>query len=220
MVKKIGSHNPLTDVACLGSVKGWSLDNPPDRFLVARMGAAGFTPIEKEIAAFLKKGRAEVSSGGVSGPTGRQGFYTVLDLTGKEHRVSSKSGGVERMAVVNGLARELDPARFKEFIFDLVFEPVAFKANCVEYRDKPMAPNEPNCSLTLIPYLSNREVWKNNERLRAAYLGKWSRTNWTIISLRDFRRPGAVAWGRTATFDGRLALVDALETYEMFCRAL
>ena len=106
MVKKIGSHNLLTDMASLGSVEGWSLDNPPDRFLVARMGAAGYTPIEKEIAAFLKKGRAEVSGGGgASGSTGREGFYTVLDLTGKEHRVSSKSGGVERMAVVNGLAR-------------------------------------------------------------------------------------------------------------------
>ena len=128
------------------------MDNPPDRFLVASMGAGCFTPVEKEIATFLRKGRAEVSdSGGSSGPTGRQGFYTVLDLTGKEHRVSSKSGGVKPMAMVNCLARELDPARLKEFIFDLVFEPVAFKAKCLEYRDKPMATTDPNCSLTLIP---------------------------------------------------------------------
>jgi hypothetical protein len=217
MARKIGSHNLPADTASLGSVEGWSLNYPPDRFLVARMGEPDYTPVEKEIAAFLRKGS---SGGGTSALTSRQGFYTVLDLTGKEHRVSSKASGVERMAIVNGLARELDPARFKEFLVDLVFEPVAFKAKCLEYRDKTMAPTDPNSSLALIPYVTNREVWKHNDRFRAAFLGQWSRTNWTTISVRDFRRPGTAVWGRQSTFDGRLALIDALDGYEMFCRAL
>ena len=50
MVKQVGSHSLLADMASLGSVEGWSLDNPPDRFLVASIGAGGFIPIEKEIA--------------------------------------------------------------------------------------------------------------------------------------------------------------------------
>ena len=218
LAKRIGSHALPADAANFGSVEGWSLDHPPDRFLVARMGDPDFTPVEKEIAGFLKK----ESSGSVTanGPTSRQGFYTVLDLAGKEHRVSSKASGVERMAIVNGPARELDPARFKEFLFDLVFEPVAFKAKCMEYRDKTMALTDPNSSLALIPYITNRDVWKHNDRFRAAFLGNWSRTDWTTISILDFRRPGAAAWSQKATFDGRLALIDALEGYEMFCRAL
>ena len=221
MAKKIGSHTLLSDKANLGPVVGWALDHPPHRFLVPRLGAGTASPVEKEILAFQKKAREEsLGCGVVGGSAGRKGFYSVLDLTGGEHRVSAKAVGVERMALLNGLAREMEPERFKEFLFDLVFEANAFEAKCLEYRDKVMSPTDPNRSLALIPYVTNREVWTNNDRFRAALLGLWSRSSWRTISLLHFRRPGAPAWGREATFEGRLALVDALEAYEMFCRAL
>ena len=38
LVTKIGSQILLADMASIGSVEGWSLDNPPDRFLEASTG--------------------------------------------------------------------------------------------------------------------------------------------------------------------------------------
>jgi hypothetical protein len=76
---------------------------------VARLGVSGFTPVEKDTTAFLKKGWEGLSgNGSAGGINGKQGFYNVLDLTGKEYRVSSTAGGVERMGLLNGLVRELE----------------------------------------------------------------------------------------------------------------
>ena len=43
LAKKIGSHALPADAANFGSVEGWSLDHPPDRFLVACTGDPDFT---------------------------------------------------------------------------------------------------------------------------------------------------------------------------------
>ena len=220
--RKIGSHAGSQDDTFWGFVEGLSLETPPDRFLVPIVGAPGvLTPVEKEIAEFLKKSRTEEHGHAPSGDSsGRKGFYHVHDLTGGLHRVSAKAVGMERMVALNGLARELDPARFKEFLFDLVFDAKAFQAKCLEYRDTLMGPTDPNFSLALVPYITKLEVWKDLTKFRAAVLGLWSRSSWLGISLLDFRRSGVPPWGPDATYSGRDELVNALQSWELFCRAL
>ena len=122
--------------------------------------------------------------------------------------------------MVAGLAREMEPARFREFCFDLVFDAAVFKAKCLEYRDMAMAPMDPNCSLALVRNVTNREVWINADKFSAGVLGLLTRGSWVPISLLDFRNPRAKAWTREATVEGRMELMDALTTWGRFTQAL
>ena len=218
--QKIGAHELISDETKLGAIEGWTLDDGPERFLVPRLGPPGsMSRLEQEIAQFIKQSKTDSTSGGGE-TTGHKGYYHVLDLTGGKHQVSAKAVGVERMALVAGLAREMEPSRFKEFCFDLIFDVAVFKAKCLEYRDRAMSLTDPNRSLALVRYVTNREVWINDSKFRAGVLGLFTRGNWTQISLLDFRRPGTKAWTREATVEGRLEIIEALMTWERFSQAL
>jgi hypothetical protein len=220
LAQKIGSHDLPSDETKLGAVEGWTISVSPAKYLVPRVGNSGaMTKLEQEIAQFIKQSKSE-SVGGNGEASGGKGYYHVLDLTGGKHQVSAKAVGVERMAMVAGLAREMEPARFKEFCFDLIFDVTVFKAKCLEYRDVAMSPQDPNRSLALVRYVTDREVWLNAHKFRAGVLGMFTRGSWMPISLLDFRKPQTRVWGKEATVVGRMDLMEALMTWERFTQAL
>lgn len=222
--RKIGMHDLTADEAGFGTVDGLSFEALPDQFLVARIGMRGLTSLEKEIDDFLRQGRNAGSSrstkqaGAFDDTTGKSGFYVVFDLNDNKHRTSSKTAGIERMALNAGLIREIVRPRFEEFCPDLLFEATAYKTKCLELRATVMSPDDPNRSIAHMQLVMSRTAYTNNDKFAAAMRGQFNRSDWGVISLLDFRRPNVAPWGREATFQGRMELMDAADAFMSFQR--
>ena len=225
-LKHVGHTVGAADPFRICDGPGWKLLAAPKWYIVLRPMVKGLkTHLELTVDGYWREFQAGASteaSGGTPRPPGqggsKGGVCFALDLNDGEHRVSSKVLGFARMQVLQGLVREMAPARFAYMFTDLVFDPDEVFKKCVLLRDEPMRRDHFNYSIKRMLVLGDRPVCTVMSKFGAALTGKWKRADWRGISLRDFVRPSAAGWGKDASYSGRADLLEAAEMFGEFQR--
>jgi hypothetical protein len=119
---------------------------------------------------------------------------------------------------VGGILRLLDEERAVEFLDDLQVDEEEWLRKAREYSMETLTMDSPFQSFANLPALVGVPAHESSERRKAVLLGQCYVNDWTQVTLLDFLpsnlHPGE--WGRSPSVEGRRALCNMLEYWELY----